>query len=187
MNKKIGIIIYFLSFLIIVPFLFYVINVSTIIPATSQSISLSQGKVVYDLPYPGILPDNPLYFIKMVRDRLVDVATRDNTKKAELYLLYSDKRFASAINLIAKGKSSLAISSLSKGEKYFSKIPALLTQAKKQGVSPNQNLLYRLKLSNDKHKEIIEDTTKQAPQGAEDQFRTILEMNKKIKEELNKF
>jgi len=185
MNKKIGVLIYFLSFIIIVPFLFYVINISTI-STNSQSISLSQGKVIYDLPYPGILPDNPLYSLKMIRDRMVDIATRDNTKKAELYLLYSDKRFASAIILANKGKFSLAISSLSKGEKYFSKIPILVSEAKKQGVSPNQSFLYRLKLSNDKHKEIIEDITKQPPQGEEVQFRTILEMNKIIKEELNK-
>lgn len=186
MNKTIGVAIYLLSFIVIVPFLFYIINASTLL-TNSQPINLSQGKVVYDLPYPGILPDHPLYFVKMLRDRLVDLATRDNTKKSELYLLYSDKRFASAITLSDKGKFNLAISSLSKGEKYFSKIPEMLSQAKKQGVSPKQNLLYRLNLSNDKHKEIIEDIAKKSPQGEEAQFRLILEMNKKIKEELKQF
>lgn len=92
---------------------------------------MTSEKVVYELPYPGILPDNPLYFVKIVRDRIIEFLTRDNIKKAQLYLLFSDKRAASALVLVQNGKNSLAITTLSKGEKYFDQIP-LFDQLKKQ-------------------------------------------------------
>ena len=49
----------------------------------SQTITDNpQPKVLYNLPYPGLTPDNPLYFIKAVRDRIIDISTRDTLKKA---------------------------------------------------------------------------------------------------------
>lgn len=186
MNKKMTVGLYLFFFIFIIPTLFYVINTSSSIPLYSQTVNFSGGKVIYDLPYPGILPDNPLYLVKMVRDRLLDWATRDNIKKAQLYLLYTDKRAASAILLSKKGKNSSAISTLTKGEKYFLKIPDLIILAKKQGVTIPESLFHRIKLSNDKHKEIIEDIAKQSPQGEEKQFENLLQLNQKIKEALGK-
>src|SRR3989304_6415715 len=73
--------------LLIIPF-FYVYNYSQPVTTTPDN------KIVYQLPYPGILPDHPLYTLKAVRDRIQVFLTRDNLKKAEIYLLYSDKRLA---------------------------------------------------------------------------------------------
>ena len=38
--------------------------------ATESSIIISQ-RVNYELPYPGMLPDNPFYFLKVLRDGIV--------------------------------------------------------------------------------------------------------------------
>ena len=186
MNKKVTIGIYLFFFIFVIPLFFYVINTSSSVSLYSQTVSFTGGKVVYDLPYPGILPDHPLYIVKMVRDRLLDWTTRDSLKKTQLYLLYSDKRLAAAIILAKKGKNSLAISTLAKGEKYFLRIPDLIVRSKRQGVTIPESLFYQIKLSNDKHKEVIGEIAKQSPKGEEKEFESLLLLNKKIKDALVK-
>lgn len=153
----------------------------------SQSISVNQEKVVYTLPYPGILPDHPLYAVKIIRDRILDVMTRDTMKKAQLYLLLSDKRAAMVPFLIQKGKDKLAVGTLDEGEKYFSQIPRLVETSKKQGVSPTADLVHKLKLANVKHREIVETLLKEVPQGQNQEINRILQVNQQIKKDLQKY
>ncbi len=75
--------------------------------------------VDYYLPYPGILPDHPLYWLKMVRDRVGLMLTTGNTAKAEKLLLYADKRLGAAWALIEGNKVPLGVSTLTKAEKYL--------------------------------------------------------------------
>src|SRR3989344_3654978 len=75
--------------------------------------------VDYYLPYPGILPDHPLYWLKMVRDRVGLVLTTAETAKAEKLLLYADKRLGAAWALIDGNKVPLGVSTLTKAEKYL--------------------------------------------------------------------
>lgn len=79
---------------------------------------IAQG-VDYYLPYPGILPDHPLYWLKMVRDRVGLVLTTGETAKAEKLLLYADKRLGAAWALIEGNKVTLGASTLTKAEKYL--------------------------------------------------------------------
>src|SRR3989344_2585422 len=104
-----------------------------VMESSGQTVDTPDEKVIYRLPYPGILSDNPLYMVKIVRDRITEFLTRESLKKAQLYLLYSDKRLAMAIALAHKGKNTQAIDAVSKGEKYFLKIVPILKDAKKQG------------------------------------------------------
>lgn len=151
----------------------------------SQVVSTNDQKLNYELPYPGILPDNPLYLVKALRDRLQEFTIRDTIKKAEYYLLLSDKRVSAAQLLVKKGKDKQSVSTLSKAEKYFLKIPPLLAVSKKQGVKPLDELLIRLKLSNVKHLEVINSFIKQSSQDEAEPLKIILENNQKIKKELN--
>ena len=146
----------------------------------SQSPTLGSEEVLYTLPYPGILPDHPLYFVKVVRDKLLQVKTRDNLKKAKLYLLLSDKSIAMADALAKKGKDSLAITTFSKGEKYFLKIPDLVKNSKKQGTSPESDFVNNLKLSNTKHREIAQSFLQELPQGQSEEINQLLELNSTI-------
>lgn len=78
--------------------------------------------VAYPSPptYPGILPDHPLYFLKMIRDRILLFLTTDPLKKAELLLQFADKRVRAAEALIMeKNKVDLGITTLTKAEKYL--------------------------------------------------------------------
>lgn len=136
------------------------------------------------MPYPGILPDHPLYALKVARDRALDYTTRDPVKKARLYLLFSDKRVAMAEALIEKGKIKPAISTLSKGEKYFLQISTLLKTSKSQGSGAPEDLILQLKLSNQKHREVIDTLLRQLPQGELESLQQILDLNKQIEKDL---
>jgi hypothetical protein len=178
MFKKLTILLFFTFFIFItIPF-FCLIDYS-------QTITLKEEKVIYEMPYPGILPDHPLYTLKAIRDRIWDFSTRDLIKKAKLYLLFSDKRIMMGQALVKINKSDLAISITSKGEKYFLKIPPLLIQSKKQGVSPSQELVNKIKSSNLKHKEMIQNLFKEIPEGEQIRIQEILEINKTIKKQLS--
>lgn len=151
----------------------------------SVALTLTQEKIIYDLPYPGILPDHPLYFLKVIRDRALELGTRDPMKKAELYFLLSDKRVSMAIELAEKRKDTLAVSTLSKGEKYFLKIPDLIVTSQKQGVGPATGFIDKLKQSNMKHREVAETLLKELPDGQAAAMNEIINMNSEIRRKLN--
>lgn len=110
--------------------------------------------VEYFLPYPGILPDNPLYFLKVVRDSVVGFFVSDKLKKADYDLLMADKRLVSASFLIDKKNYELGITTLSKAENYFEQAVQLIGDAKKQGRDVDSTIDKYLTASQ-KHQEII--------------------------------
>lgn len=169
---------YFLliSFIVLVPFITYFV-----LGASETLVKTPQEKVIYNLPYPGLLPDSPLYITKIIRDKITDFLTRDNLKKAELYLLNSDKRASMSMALALKGKNQLAIDTFMKGEKYFIKIPDLLRSAKKQGTQAPSGFIEILKLSNAKHKEMIGELIKVLPQGLNEPLTQLSDLNNQIK------
>ncbi len=154
------------------------------VQSSGETFAPTQNKVVYNLPYPGILSDNPLYIFKAIRDYIVDFLTRDGLKKAQLYLLYSDKRVAMAEALAREGKNMQAITALSKGEKYFLKIPDVLKNAKSQGEAAPSTFIETLKLANAKHAEVITELMKTLPIGLNDQLSLISNINLSIKKSL---
>lgn len=91
----------------------------------------------YTLPYPGILPDNPLYFLKALRDKIVVFLISDPLRKSSFYLLQSDKRLESSWYLLKKDvkHDDLALSTLSKSTNYFSLAIDQAGKAKKSGGS----------------------------------------------------
>lgn len=165
----------------------------TIFPTGVYFLTYSKGvatnndkKIIYELPYPGMLPDNPLYFLKNTRDRILELTTRENLKKAHLYLLFSDKKTAMALNLVQKGKEQLAVKTLSMAEEDFLKLKEMITTAKKQGVSADIGFKSQIKLSNQKHKEIIESMLKELSKDQTDSLNQILKLNEQISKELLK-
>src|SRR5690606_7708840 len=88
-------------------------------------------EIVYTLPYPGILPDNPLYVLKATRDRIVSFFIADPVKKAEFDLLQADKRVQAGFFLLHKEDPDipLAISTISKGQNYLHEALAGIAKA----------------------------------------------------------
>lgn len=120
-------------------------------PIQSESSSMP---VDYQLAYHGLLPDNKLYFLKVLRDRLIDFLISDPLKKAEFYLLQADKHATSAVALFVKGKQELAETTISKGENYLEAGIVKLSEAKKQGADI-KNLTETYSVSLQKHKELV--------------------------------
>ena len=68
-----------------------------------------QEAETYKLPEVGMLPDNPFYGFKKIRDYLWWITTRKEEKKAELALLLADKKMAEVLKLTANGATNKAI------------------------------------------------------------------------------
>jgi len=153
----------------------------------SQSIDIEKEAVVYQLPYPGLLADHPLYFIKNIRDKILIFTTRDNGKKATIYLQISDKRIAGAFALIEKGKEQLAHDELARAEDEFLRIPPLLTSIKKQGSSYPADLIMKLYQSNKKHREVITEVMKKSTDTEITTLETLLHKNDEVRKQLDAF
>ncbi|MDO8621051.1 MAG: DUF5667 domain-containing protein [Candidatus Levybacteria bacterium] len=123
----------------------------------------------YELAYPGLLPDSPLYFLKVARDKAISLLTSDPLKKAEFDLLTSDKRLNSAVYLFKKGanKYVLAEQTISKGENYFEDAIKQVELAKTQGLSVSDTLS-NLYLASQKHEEVIKSLVNQTSGGIKD-------------------
>lgn len=150
--------------------------------ASAQSIDLDGREVPYTLPYPGLLPDHPLYFLKAVRDRVQDVFIVDRLENAKLYIHYSDKRANAARSLAEKGRNDMAITTMSKAEKYALKVPDLLKKTKKKD---RVEVIEQAKTSNQKHKQLIEEFLKELPEGDEVRITEILRINETVMRGLN--
>lgn len=119
-------------------------------------------KTEYELPYPGILPNNPLYFLKQFRDWLLEKLIVDPIKKAEFYLLQADKRLNMSILLVAAKAEALSNEAISQTEVFMTKSVDALTNLKKEGGEVPAYLIDRLEKSMGKHKEILVDELSRA-------------------------
>lgn len=63
---------------------------NSIYESTSAAVT-DGGEVPYDLAYHGMLTDHPLYFLKSLRDTLMDFLITDQSKKIEFAILKADK------------------------------------------------------------------------------------------------
>ncbi len=143
---------------VILVFLFSFIFYSFSYAKDSATPSATQN-IEYDLPYPGLLPDNPLYYLKAIRDNVFKFLIRDPLTKAEFDLLQSDKRLEAARLLLLKGNSELSITTLSKSGNYFDDAITNILKVKEKGDSKN-SLLGKMITSSKKHQQIIREMQK---------------------------
>lgn len=87
--------------------------------AIKKAFDFNSELIPNSLPYPGILPDSPFYWVKMVRDRLNIELTRDPQKKSEFLELLANKRLYAGEALILSGQYSLGVTTITKAEKYL--------------------------------------------------------------------
>lgn len=114
-------------------------------------IEADEAEVIdYYLPYPGILPDHPMYWLKMVRDRVQLLLTTNEVKKAEKQLLYADKRLGAGWALVEGNKIQLGVTTLTKAEKYLEQ--ALMSVSQLQA---EDRLFEKVNKASKKHKEVL--------------------------------
>lgn len=128
----------------------------------------------YILPFPGLLPDNPFYFLKTSRDRVISFLITDPLKKAEFNLLQADKRLSAGVVIFKNGKKELAEETISKGENYFEEAVVEIRRAKGQGMDA-QPLIGKLHLSSIKHQSVIESLKKETKGELSKKFENLLD------------
>ena len=134
-------------------------------PMTGQNGPKSDASEInYQFPNAGkVLPDSPFWALKALRDRIWYLITPSPLKKAELSLLFSDKRLVSAQTLLAEGKPDIAISTLTKGEKYLEIAVSEEKIARSQDYNTSE-FLTKLATASLKHREVIENLLLMVPE-----------------------
>lgn len=131
-----------------------VTNPTAVFPHAAGAGEQAEAKVEYYLPYPGILPDSPLYKLKAARDKVWLWLTFSPEEKAKRELLFADKRINAAVFLMEGGKEALGVTTATKAEKY-------LEQAVNRAVKLSEDsrdvksLLSTLVTASAKHMEIL--------------------------------
>jgi hypothetical protein len=138
----------------------------------SSSSSQMSPTVDYQLPYPGLLPDNPLYFLKMFRDNLTSFFLSKPLDKAQFDLMQSDKNVEASYLLVTQqaGKTDLAFKTFSQGQDEFAQAIEQTIAAKKQGYSITE-MNKKLDLSNQKHEQILHLIDQQTGQNSSQTFQ----------------
>ncbi len=129
-------------------------------------LSSLNSQVDYQLPDPGtVLPDSPLWALKVMRDRLWLFITTDPYRKAEMELLFADKRLGSAKILFEQNKPDIGMATLEKGERYLTE-SADLERVLRGNGSDTHELLDRLTRASLRHYEIMNLMYDSAPDEA---------------------
>ena len=104
----------------------------------------------YVLAYQGkILPDNPLWYIKVLRDKAWLAITFNDAKKADLNLLFADKRLSSSLELFKNNKPDLGLSTLTKSGKYLESAELVM--------GDDKDFYKKIATASLKHTEVIEN------------------------------
>ncbi len=137
-------------------------------------------EIDYALPYPGrIGPDNPLWSIKALRDKVWLVLTTNPTRKAELNLLFADKRIVMSKTLFEKDKSEIAFSTLTKAEKYLEEAYDLEEKNRRDGIDTSE-FLTTLSKATLKHREVIDKILEIAPEDAKPEVIKTQDYSKSV-------
>lgn len=126
----------------------------TDIAAQDATASATPTPIQYTLPYPGLLPDHPLWFVKAIRDKIISFLISDPLKKSEFDLKQADKRLSAGVALIKKGKTEEGISTISKAENYLEEAVRSASLAKTSGKDV-MSWLETLMNASKKHREVI--------------------------------
>lgn len=140
--------------------------------------------VQYDLAFPGILPDNFLYKLKVLRDKIQLVVTTDPKKRIHLLLQIADKGILASAMLVDKKEWNLAKETVLKAENNMT----LLTPEIFRLDDPiDQKLLKKLQTASQKHQEVLAKLRERAPGDTQTVFSQVIEFSKRNQSEIEKF
>lgn len=123
----------------------------------------SVEEVGYFFVYPGrVLPGDLFWGLKVARDKFWLFLTPGFTRKAELNLLFSDKRLMSFVVLVEKGKPEEAINAMTHSEAYFREAVGLEEKARRKGSNTDELLILLTKASF-AHWKVLKETNKLLP------------------------
>ncbi len=121
---------------------------------TSPLPSASPTPVEYSLPFPGILPDHPLYFLKNLRDKILLLLISDPVRKVEFKILLADKHLNMGLFLLDK-KPDLALKTISQGADYLTLAKTDLFKIAPGEIGNISDLKGKFERSIQKHKQTL--------------------------------
>jgi hypothetical protein len=113
------------------------------------------ARVEYALPYPGMLPDSPFYFLKNLRDKIIELLISDPVNKAQFYILQADKKLNMGITLSSMGKSEETQEVLAQSLTARTQAVTMLETLAQSGKQAPAFVLEKMALSLEKHKEVL--------------------------------
>lgn len=137
-------------------------------------------EVNYYLAYPGrVMPDSPIWSLKVLRDKVWLRITTDGGKKAELLLLFADKRISASQILFDQNKPELAYSVLEKSQMYLIQAMEQTDKNKEDGYSITD---FNIRLANAslKHYEVMQNILNLAPDDAKPKIIQLQNGPKKV-------
>lgn len=140
----------------------------------------------YILPYPGILPDHPLYFLKRFRDFILDTLIVDPVRKSEFYILQADKRLTMGVALSDKANAVLSEQVVSRGEKYMQQAVSGLSIVKTGGKDIPGYVIDKLEQALGKHHDVITELISKAKDTQKSGLAESLQLVQKLQSELQK-
>lgn len=155
----------------------------TVNVSASSVLGEEEINIDYFLAYPGkVLPDSPIWFLKALRDRIWLWLTTNSSRKAELKLLFADKRISMSKILFERGKPEIGYSVLTKAEKYLEEAGSSEKENRGKGIDTSE-FLERLAKASLKHAEVIDEILEIAPEDARPNIISAKEYSKKVFEE----
>jgi len=140
-------------------------------PAT---IAPSPTPVEYALPYPGILPDHPLYIFKQLRDSVLGLLIRSPLRRVEYQQLLTDKYVNMGVHLLQQDKDRLAIVTFERAEQSLLKTQDYIAQLPASEADAIGNAKERYKKSLQKYTEVLEKAKPQVDAELAGKIDTIL-------------
>lgn len=118
----------------------------------------TQESILYALPFPGILPNHPLFFLKSLRDFIIEKMITNDVKRAEFYILQADKRLQMSLELSGDEYTSLREATRNEAFLYREKSFTTVHNAFEKNILVPRYVLEKLLLSTKKHEEVLQDT-----------------------------
>ncbi len=113
--------------------------------------------VAYTLPFPGILPDHPLYFLKSLRDTILFLLIKNPVRRVEFHILQADKSLSSASMLFDKGDKTRGIQMTTKSVQQLVSGKNELFRIRPEENLQLNSLKDKFEKSALKHQEMIQD------------------------------
>jgi len=159
-------------------FICFIAFVILVVNTINRYSSLRQHADGYSFPWPGILPDNKFYKLKVLRNKIIYKMIISPVKKVEFDLFMADKTIYASRLLMDKGEITLAKDTALKGENYYSILVQDYNKALlgKKKIPPY--LDRGITLAAQKHQEVFKDLENRVSWKNKETFRIVNNFSK---------
>ena len=123
---------------------------------SEKETPVASSEFTYILPYPGILPHHPLYFLKNLRDKIVELMITNPISKSDFYVLQADKSLSAAMFLLDQEQEDIAVETIIHAEQFLTRAVDELARAKESGKVIPSETFEHITQALLKHQEVLQ-------------------------------